>query len=333
MSIRIIKHGIADSFQDLGRYGFQHFGINPNGVMDIFAAQTANLLVGNNLNDVVIEFHFPASVILFKQQTLIAVCGADFNAMINDIAVPINTPVIIEKNCVLQFKKPIFGSRAYLAVHDGFDLPLWLNSYSTNSKAVAGGFKGRNLKKHDEINFRSVQNYSAALKQKDCEILSWQASAKDLYTDKNNIRIIEGAEYDWLNDDAKKILQSTPFVISNQSDRMGYRLNGENLSLKNTSQLISSGVTKGTIQLLPDGQIIILMADHQTTGGYPKIAHVISADISKLAQLNPNEKIQFNIIQQQEAENILFDQYQKIIQLQNACNFHLKSFFEKYELH
>ena len=333
MSIRIVKHGMADSFQDLGRYGSQHLGINPTGVMDTVAAQTANLLVGNNLNDAVIEFHFPASVILFKQQSLIAICGADFNAMINDIAIPINTPIIIEKNCVLQFKKPIIGSRIYLAVHGGFNLPLWLNSYSTNSKAVAGGFKGRCLKKHDEINFRSTKNYTAALKQKDCEILSWQASAKDFYTDKNIIRVIEGSEYDWLNDDAKKLLRSSSFIISNQRDRMGYRMKSEILSLQNNQQLISTAATKGTIQLLPDGQIIILMADHQTTGGYPKIAHVISADISKLAQLNPNEKIQFKIIQQQEAEDILFDQYQKLIQLQNACNFHLKIFFEKYDLH
>ena len=333
MSILIIKQGIADSIQDLGRYGSQHLGINPNGAMDAIAAQTANLLVGNDSNNTVIEIHFPSSVILFKEQSLIAVCGADFSPMINDIAIPINTPIIIEKNCVLQFKKPISGARTYLAVKGGFDLPKWLNSFSTNNKANAGGFEGRNLKKHDEIHFRSVQKYGAVLKQKDCEILSWHASLKNFYSASNFIRIIIGSEYDWLTDDAKKLWGSSSFTISNQRDRMGYRMKGENLLLKNDQQLISSGVTKGTVQLLPDGQVIILMADHQTTGGYPKMAHVISADIPKLSQMNPNEKIQFNIIQQQEAEDILFDQYQQILQLQNACNFSLKKFNEQYGFH
>jgi antagonist of KipI len=333
VSILIVKQGIADSIQDLGRYGYQHLGINPTGAMDTIATQTANLLVGNDLNHAVIEFHFPASVILFKQQSLIAICGADFCAMINDIFVPINTPIIIEKNCVLQFKKPLSGARTYLAVKGGFNVDQWLGSYSTNTKANAGGLNGRILKKHDEIDFRSTQNYSVALKQKDCEILSWQASAKKFYSTGNIIRIIKGSEFDWLKDDAKKILQSSEFNISNQSDRMGYRMSGDCLTLQNNQELISSGVTTGTMQLLPDGQIIILMADHQTTGGYPKIGHVISADISKLGQLNPNEKIQFKIIEQQEAEDILYDQYQQLLQLQNACDFPLKKFLQQYDLH
>ncbi len=249
--MQIIKQGIADSIQDAGRYGFQHLGINPNGAMDIIAAQTANLLAENDLNEAVIEFHFPAPVILFKQQSLIAVSGADFSAMVNDIPVPVNTPLIIEKNCVLQFKKPVNGARAYLAARGGFELQPWLNSFSTNTKAGAGGFEGRNLMKQDEIHFRSAQNYNAVLQQKDCEILSWHASLKNFYSPSNIIRITTGSEYDHLIDDAKKILQSSSFNISNQSDRMGYRMKGENLLLKNERQLISSCVTKGTIQLLP----------------------------------------------------------------------------------
>ena len=113
---------------------------------------------------------------------------------------------------------------------------------------------------------------------------------------------------------------------------MGYRMKGDNLAIENKQQLISTAVTKGTLQLLPDGQFIILMADHQTTGGYPKIAHVISADIPTLAQLNAGEKIQFNIIGQQEAEGILFDQQQQLQQLQNACSFPLLKFKQQYAI-
>jgi len=332
LSILIIKQGIADSIQDPGRYGCQHLGINPNGVMDPVAAASANLLVGNDLNDAVIEMHFPASVFLFKQQSLIAICGADLLAMINDVFVPVNTPIIIEKNCVLQFKKPLSGTRAYLAVNGGFDLQPWLRSFSTNSKAAAGGFEGRNLKKHDEIHFRLVQKYCAALKNKDCEILPWKASLKKFYPASNIIRITTGSEYEWLTEAAKELLRSSSFAISNQSDRMGYRMKGENLAFQKDQQLISTGITKGTLQLLPDGQFIILMADHQTTGGYPKIAHVISADIPAMAQMNAGEKIQFSLIQQQEAEDLLFEQKQQLLQLQNAISFPLLKFKQQYAI-
>ena len=333
MSIHIIKQGIADSIQDAGRYGYQHLGINPNGVMDTIAAQTANLLVGNNLNEPLIELHFPASVFLFKQQALISICGADFSAMINDIKIPINTPVIIEKNCVLQFKKPIHGARAYLAIREGLNIQTWLNSFSTNTKVRAGGFKGRNLAKQDELPLYTSQQYHNALQKKDCVILPWQASSKKLYSTDDFIRIVVGSEFNRLTDDAKKILSHHRFIISNQSDRMGYRIKGEILSVHSNDQVISSGVTKGTIQLLPDGQLIVLMADHQTTGGYPKIAHVIAADISKLAQYVPSQKINFKIIQVQEAEDLLYEQNHQLVQLQNACIFRLKNFMEQYGLH
>ena len=332
MSIQVIKQGIADSIQDNGRYGCQHLGINPNGVMDPVAAAAANLLVGNDLNEAVIEMHFPASVFLFKEQSMIAICGADLLAMINDVFVPVNTPIIIEKNCVLQFKKPLSGARAYLAVKGGFELQPWLGSFSTNTKAAAGGFEGRNLKKHDELNFRTVQKYGTALKNKDCEILNWKASVKNFYPASPVIRITRGSEFDWLTEDAKKRLQSDSFIISNQSDRMGYRMKGDALTIQNENQLISTGITKGTIQLLPDGQFIILMADHQTTGGYPKIAHVISADIPALAQMNAGEKIQFKLIEQQEAEDLLFEQQQQLLQLQNAISFPLLKFKQQYAI-
>jgi antagonist of KipI len=333
LSIHVIKAGIADSIQDMGRYGYQHLGINPNGVMDTIAAQAANLLVGNNLDDAVLELHFPASVFLFKQQALISICGADFGAMINDIEVPVNTPLIIEKNCVLQFKKPIHSARAYLAVREGFNIQPWLKSFSTNTKVNAGGFKGRNLAKHDELHLCSSEQYHNALQKKDCEILSWQASLKKLYNTDNSIRITAGAAFNRLTDDAKKRLCSEAFSISHQSDRMGYRMHGEILTVHNNDPLISSGVTRGTVQLLPDGQLIILMADHQTTGGYPNIAHVISTDVSKLAQMKPSQQIQFNIIESAQAEDLLCEQQHQLVQLQNACIFRLRNFMELYGLH
>jgi len=333
VSIRVIKQGIADSIQDTGRYGYQQLGINPGGAMDTIAAQTANLLVGNHFSDAVIELHFPASSFLFNKQTLIALSGADFSASINDVSIPINTPVIIQKNNTLQFKQNKIGARCYMAVQDGFVIDKWLNSYSTNIKAKAGGFEGRYLLKQDEIDFRFTENYSNILHEKDCVLLPWHIDTKDLYSSGNSIRILSGKEFQLLDDVSKNNLQSTFFSISSQSDRMGYRMKGEALRLENYQELISTGVTKGTVQLLPDGQLIILMADHQTTGGYARAAHVISADIPKLAQMNANEKIQFRLIELNEAEHLLYQQQQHLLQLQNALNFRLKAYLQQHGLH
>src|SRR5215831_6124745 len=123
MSLKVIKHGTLDTIQDLGRYGFQFMGINPGGVMDVVAAQAANMLVGNSVAEAVIELHFPAAAILFEHDALIALSGGDFEAVLNDCFIPLNTPVIVTKYSVLQFTKYNRGARCYLAVHGGFNLP------------------------------------------------------------------------------------------------------------------------------------------------------------------------------------------------------------------
>jgi antagonist of KipI len=332
VSIKIIKAGIADSFQDLGRYGFQHLGINPNGAMDIIAAQVANMLVGNDVDDAVIELHFPASIFLFQQQALIALSGADFTAMINDEYVPINTPIVVEKNCVLQFKKLNDGARCYLAIKGGWQIEKQLNSYSTNTKANFGGHFGRFLQKDDNIRFNDNNNYARVINKHDSICLHWKADVKELYH-QNAVRVIKGIEFEELTSQAKNIFTHNQFKISPRSDRMGYRLRGEKLSLKKSISLISSAVTKGTIQLLPDEQMILLMADHQTTGGYPRIAHVIAVDISSLAQKQINQVVSFTFIEEQEAEDIFIKQQQYLHQLQNACTLRLKEFLSKHDLH
>ena len=333
MSILIIKQGIADSIQDLGRYGFQHQGINPTGAMDTLAAQTANLLCGNHPTEAVIELHFPAAIFLFQHCSLMAISGADFGARINDIDIPINTPVLVAKNSVLQFTRPVSGARACLAVKSGFTLPPWLGSLSTHNRAKAGGHQGRYLQKNDELHFNKQVHLSRWLDHKDALVLSWQVSLRKHYGNGPVIRITAGGDMDQLDEPNKQLFSNSDYLISPQSDRMGYRLKGTPILATDTVPLLSSGVSKGTIQLLPDGQLIILMADHQTTGGYPKLAHVISADLPKLAQMKPNETISFELVDQQTAENLLTEQNQQLLQLQNACNFQLKNYFRKDESH
>jgi antagonist of KipI len=332
MSIIVIKQGMADSIQDLGRYGFQHQGINPNGAMDPVAAQAANILVGNNLNEAVVELHFPSSVLLFKEEALAALAGADFGAKVNDVPVPVNTPFIIEKDCVLQCTQLLEGARCYLAIRHGFALPEWLKSKSTNIMAGAGGNGGNYLKKGDTLYFNEKNNYAIALKHKNERTLPWKMYLKELYTTNDQIRITPGHEYHELTEIAKNLFHSSAFVITPQSNRMAYRMKGYTLHLQKDISMLSSAVTKGTIQLLPDGQLIILMADHQTTGGYPRVGHVISADIPKLAQLQPNEAIRFEMIEQEEAVDALLHQQKFLNEIKEGSNLQLNNWLANFNL-
>jgi antagonist of KipI len=326
MSLRIIKAGVFDTIQDLGRYGFQHLGINPGGVMDHFAAQAANMLVGNNTDEPVIELHFPASIFLFECETLIAIGGADFSASINGEEISLWQPIIVGKNSVLQFQKWKQGARCYLAAREKLNIQKWLNSYSTNTKAASGGFNGRTLQKDDVISFKEKNEYKIFLRDNDLIILHWKADILWNTTPIDRIAVVGGNEWDWLTEESKNKFSKESFIIGSLADRMGYRLQGT-LKAKENGELVSSVVSFGTIQLLPNGELIILMADHQTTGGYPRIAHIASAHLPLLAQKQPGDKIYFRLTDQDHTENLFLQQHQHLLQLQNACKFRLEEFF------
>ncbi len=327
MNLRVIKAGILDTVQDLGRHEWQHLGVNPGGAMDRWSAQVANILVNNKKEEAVIELHFPASEFIFEEPALITVCGADFSPNVNGEEIPCCQPVLINKYSILQFYGLRKGARAYLAVHGGFDIPVWLNSYSTNLKAGTGGYNGRALQKDDEIVIRSLTpEFLSLLGKKEFMVLPWKADTTWDENETKAISILEGNEWDTLPAASKKSIQSEIFSITHQSDRMGYQLQGDILPVIADEELISSVVNFGTIQLLPDGKLIVLMADHQTTGGYPRVAHVISAHHSRLAQMKTGDKIRFRFTDQQTAEEFLVKQKQHLLQLQNACTFRLQEY-------
>lgn len=322
MNLRIIKAGVLDTIQDMGRYGWQQLGINPGGVMDKWAAQAANILVGNDIKEAVIEIHFPASDFFFEKPVLIAVCGADFSPYLNGEEIPCGQPVLVNRFSILQFYGIKKGARAYLAIHGGFDVATWLNSSSTNLKAGVGGYKGRALQKDDEVIIHSLSPaLLSLLRKKEFIILPWKANTTWDDNERTEVLMLPGNEWDRLDSSSKEDFLHQPFAISHQSDRMGYRLKSEPLITTSNEEVISSAVNFGTVQLLPDGQLIVLMADHQTTGGYPRVAHVISAHHSKLAQMRAGEKIYFKLTNHKIAENLLNKQQQHLLQLQNACIF------------
>jgi antagonist of KipI len=321
MSLKIIKPGLYDTVQDMGRYGFQYLGINPGGVMDVFMMETVNLLAGNSPRAAVLEMSFPAPVIVFEKPAIITLGGADFCATLNGHIVPLLQPIIVSKKSELHFQQRKNGRWCYLAIQGGLQTNKWLKSYSTHTKAGLGGFNGRTLQKNDSLPYQDCLRIMDSVTEKKHKIFKWKSIfLKDgFYPDE--IAILPGNEWTMLSDKSKEVLEKESFALTPFSDRMAYTFSGPSLSTETPFELISSGVQFGTIQLLPNGQVIALMADHQTTGGYPRIAHVITAHLGKLAQIKEATPIKFRTVDIATAEHLLLQQQQHLTELKNACTF------------
>lgn len=295
--MQFIKPGILTTYQDSGRNGYRYLGINPNGAMDKMTVRLLNILLQNPDNEAAIEIHFPGSEIYFKNDHIIAIGGADFSPYLvdrNSNTVEINTwqCIWVIAGSTLRFGKRIRGQRAYLAIKGGSTAKEWLGSKSTN-----GLLDFNTIRVNHQVD---IQSYSMP------DSLPYLGfSIRPSYSASPVIRIIKGNEYEFLTEESKINFIEQMFTISPNSNRMGFRLIGETLNLANKIELISSAVDFGTIQLLPDGQLIILMADHQTTGGYPRVGNVISVDLPVLAQCGANDLIQFRFISLIEAEELL----------------------------
>jgi antagonist of KipI len=324
MSISILKAGICETVQDEGRYGYSGWGINPCGVMDRFASSVANALVGNEQDTAVIEIHFPAFEILFRRDALISLTGADFSPLLNSRPVPVWSPLKVINGSVLSFAKKQSGCRCYLSVRGGFDMKPWLNSHSTHVKIGAGGVHGGILKKGDEI-FLNEQGINH-LPGVENVVMPWSVNNTGIYSPKNVVSFLEGNEYHWLEEKSKIRLLSSTFTVASSSDRMAYSLIHDPLEYRDAQELISSAVSFGTIQGLPEGRLIILMADHQTTGGYPRLGHVCSAHLPRLSQLGPSESFTFQKIAIEDAEKMVLSLDETLQKIHRACSENLKQY-------
>jgi antagonist of KipI len=302
MSLLISKPGILTTVQDLGRNGFRRFGINQSGAMDRIAFRLINSLLGNDETEAVLEMHFPAPEILFEEPAVCALGGADFSAILNGEPVENWRLFLAPKGSLLKFGQRSSGNRAYLAVKGGFGVVPWLKSTSTNLPARIGGFDGRKLRPGDRIPFkRPITGRPPRFIQKISN------SMIPFYSKFPTVRVVAGAEFDDLTAVSRRNFLNENFTISRNSDRMGFRLIGEPLHLIQNKELVSSAVSFGTIQRLPDGQLITLMADHQTSGGYPRLANIISTDLPLIAQLGANDQVAFHLISIGDAESLLID--------------------------
>lgn len=314
MSIQILRPGLLTSVQDLGRFGYQKYGVIVSGGMDTVALRIANLLVGNPEGEAVLEITLIGPSIVFHQDALIAITGADLSPSVDGMPIPLWRPVFVKKGSMVTFGPCRWGSRAYLAVAGGFDLPEVLGSRSTYLRAGIGGYQGRGLKADDELAFggpselatRLMSHLEKAAIQHPFATAKWY-SGRPLYpvTQSNPIiRVMRGRHYDWFKPESIQQFFSSSFEVSPQSDRMGYRLSGPSLELQEPLEILSEAVTHGAIQVPSEGNPIILLSDRQTIGGYPIIAHTATVDIPILAQVKPGEKLRFQEITQEEAENL-----------------------------
>ncbi len=324
MSLRIIKAGLFDTIQDTGRNGFQHLGINPGGAMDRFSAQLANALLGKDLNEAVIELHFPAGQFLFEKDAVVSLTGADFSPKINGKTVPLDHPIAVSENSLLQFDHLESGARCYMSVWNELSVEPWMNSYSTNQRAVAGGHLGRHFQRYDQLGFRRELSLDKVLQGKEFLVFPWK-SQEAVEKNRNEIQFIIGSEWFWLEKEMQEAFQNHWYQITYEADRMGYRLAGPALHSSVQEQLVSTAASFGTVQLLPNGQLIVLMADHQTTGGYPRIAHVISAHLPLLAQKKPNDVMRFMITDLNTAEEKMEKQQKYLHEIQIASKFRMKT--------
>jgi len=316
MGIKVLKAGLLSTLQDTGRFGYRKDGIIVSGAMDNLALRTGNLLIGNPEDEAGIECTLMGPRILFKSEQLIALSGADLSAAIDDVPIQMWRPVMVKEGSVLSFGAALKGCRTYLTVSGGFRVPKVLDSRSTYLRAGFGGWHGRALQAGDDIPFR--ERY-----QEKMQNFNWSCDLKSFYPDLNDhiIRVIKGPEYELFSASKIKAFFEEEFQLTNESDRMGYRLQGAALNLEKPQEMISSAVTFGTVQVTSKGDPIVLMADHQTTGGYPRIAQVITADFSRLAQLQSGQKIRFELITLAQAHALLLYREQQLRQLQQTLTF------------
>ena len=305
MSLMILKPGMLSTFQDLGRFGHQHLGVSVTGAMDQRAHHLANLLVGNDPGLATLEITLTGPTIRFTKPCCIALCGADLSATLNGQALAMNRPLVIRAKDELSFGVRQRGTRSYLAVHGGFALTPVLASTSTYLRSGFGGWQGRALRRADEIPLLKP------LKSKGLEELAMDLWAIKLYLpgiiaepNRTRVRLIKGQQWNEFTAESCAALLTEPYRVSPDSERMGYRLQGPALLMTTPRQMISEATTFGTIQVPAGGQPIVLMADRQTTGGYPKMAYVASADLPCLAQMGPADTVYFKAITLEQAQEL-----------------------------
>ena len=305
MGIKILNPGLFSTVQDLGRVGYQDQGFSTAGALDSYALRIGYTLIGNE--GPAIEFTIIGPTIQFLNDNTFVLPGGRFEATLNDQTISNQTVIFVEKGDELKIGSVVDGARGYILFGKPIEIPKVANSYSTHTRSKIGGYHGRALKSSDVITCQLNHMYT--------ERIGLSCPVETL--NQELIHIIEGPQIEHFSDEAKQKLVNEVFEISEKSDRMGFRLQGENIAPMESADIISEPVALGSIQVPNDGNPIILLNDKQTVGGYTKIATVCAADLPILAQKKPNETIKFEWVTVATATEKLKEKEQAFNEKQN----------------
>jgi antagonist of KipI len=311
MSFEVIAPGLLTSVQDAGRIGWRACGVGTGGAADRYSFAVANLLAGNDPDTAALEITLTGPTIRLQRATTIALCGATIDAHADGVPLPGWRPIALPAGSVLTLGACRRGTRAYLAFDGGIDVPLVLDSRSTDLRGHFGGNDGRALGIGDVVRLGLAYDHMTA---PNAPLVAtwWIDDDADLdFANSIAVRVLPGSDATTPAD----ALHAQEFVVDAASDRQGLRLGGTALKLADAHERISEPVIPGTVQLPPDGRPIVLLADSQTVGGYPRIGHVIAADLPRLAQRRAGQCLRFVPVDHSEAHRINTDQRRRLARI------------------
>ena len=298
-SIDLLRPGMLTTVQDAGRWGWQGSGVSVSGPMDPFAFRMANALVGNDRRAAALEITLSGPEISFEDARVVAVSGAVFQILVDGRPVAANHAFTVPKGATLRFGERTRGARAYLAIAGGIATPAVLGSRATHVGMRVGGWHGRPLQRGDRLPLGPVPGHLVRRTHPLSTVVRTPADRP--------IRVIAGPDGDQFPPAALERLLNEAYVVDSASDRIGYRLNGPVLPRQSNDDQLSDVTTMGTIQVPVAGQPILLMADRQTTGGYPRLATVITADLGIAGQAAPGDAVRFALCSKAEAHEALLE--------------------------
>lgn len=320
--IEVQAPGLLTTVQDLGREGFGPLGVSPSGAADTVSLRMGNRLLGNDQSAAALEMTLLGGTFAFPNGAVIVLAGSDFGATLEEKPVALWTAYVAKPGQVLRVGPTRSGARCYLCVRGGIETKLFLGSASTHLLSGLGGHEGRALRKGDELKIGSASREVVGERRGAARLgrrnlpkssgtfrpRSLSARALSQMSPRKILRVTHGPQSDWFSLEAQQIFYSSTYRVAEESNRMGIRLEGPAVPAPSGGEMISEGVALGAVQVPEGGKPIILFVEQQTTGGYPKLANVISADFHSIGQLRPRDEIRFELLNMEMARRLLMEQ-------------------------
>lgn len=300
--INVISPGFQTTVQDLGRYGFAHLGVSASGAADPVSLRIGNLLLGNPQNAAALELTLVGGEYQFESGCVFALTGSDFGATLDGQEIPLWSSVKAQAGQILRSGSTRSGARCYLCIGGGINTRRVLGSFSTHVMTSIGGFCGRPLRGGDRVRFLGQVGDAPFRPQRLKKAVIHQLMHRSV------IRVTHGPQADLFSDEVTALFTTAVYHVTEETNRMGLRLTGSVLKQERAAEMVTEGVALGAVQIPPSGEPILLFVEHQTTGGYPKIANVVSADIHILGQLRPRDSVRFEFISFERAHELLLRQ-------------------------